>query len=58
MVLRREDEGAERTFRRTDEAIIAQSPMAEIALSGLEPATWQLILSGRHPIAARSASAV
>ena len=37
MVLRREDEGAERTFRRTDEAIIAQSPMAEIALSGLEP---------------------
>jgi len=37
MLLRREDEGAERTFRRTDEAIIAQSPMAEIALSGLEP---------------------
>lgn len=37
MVLRREDEGAERTFRRTDEAIIAQSPMAEIALSWLEP---------------------
>ncbi len=37
MVLRREGEGSERTFRLTEEAIIAPKSMAEIALSGLEP---------------------
>lgn len=46
MVLRREGEGSERTFRLTEEAIIAPKSMAKIALSGLEPGHLQMILSG------------